>query len=80
MYRVLFHNDDFTTMEFVVLVLRKFFDKDRTEATRIMLSVHNSGIGMVGAYAYEVAETKVYQATEFARQHEYPLRITMEPE
>ncbi|MFT7624966.1 MAG: ATP-dependent Clp protease adaptor protein ClpS [Myxococcota bacterium] len=80
LYRVLFHNDDFTTMEFVVLVLRKFFEKDRAEATRVMLEVHQTGIGMVAAYAYEVAETKVNKAAAFAKAHDYPLRITMEPE
>ncbi len=80
MYKVLFHNDDYTTMDFVVLVLRQFFDKDRTEATRVMLMIHHSGIGVAGCYAYEVAETKVHQASEYSRAHDYPLRITMEPE
>ncbi len=80
MYRVLFHNDDYTTMDFVVLVLRQFFDLDRTEATRVMLMVHHSGSGVAGCYAYEVAETKIHQASEFSRAHDFPLRITMEPD
>lgn len=80
LYKVLFHNDDFTTMEFVVHVLKKFFDKDRTEATRIMLHIHHSGIGLVGLYPFEVAETLVQQASDYALANEYPLRITMEPD
>ncbi len=79
MARVLFHNDDYTTMEFVVDVLRRFFDKDPTEATRIMLMVHYTGVGVAGVYPAEIAETKAAQATEYARAHEYPLLITTEP-
>lgn len=80
LYKVIFHNDDFTTMEFVILVLQKFFDKDRTEATRVMLMVHHKGAGIAGAYSHDIAETKIETASDYARQHEMPLLITMEPE
>jgi ATP-dependent Clp protease adaptor protein ClpS len=77
-YRVLLLNDDYTPMEFVVLVLERFFNKDREAATRIMLLVHHHGIGECGIYTYEVAETKVTQVMDFARKHQHPLQCVME--
>jgi ATP-dependent Clp protease adaptor protein ClpS len=79
-YKVLFHNDDYTTMEFVVLVLMKFFHKTETEATHIMLSVHHKGHGVAGVYTKDVAETKVDQVHDYAKEHGMPLRLTVEPE
>mgnify|MGYP000561817466 CR=1 FL=1 len=78
MYRVLLLNDDYTPMEFVVLVLEHFFNKSREEATRIMLHVHNHGVGECGVYTYEVAETKVTQVMDFAHKHQHPLQCIME--
>jgi ATP-dependent Clp protease adaptor protein ClpS len=78
MYKVLMLNDDFTPMEFVVHVLERFFSKGREEATRIMLHVHRRGVGVCGVYPYEIAETKVTQVMDFARQHQHPLRCTLE--
>lgn len=78
MYRVLLLNDDYTTQEFVVIVLRKYFNKSIEEATRIMLHVHNHGVGECGVYTYEVAETKVTQVMDFARKHQHPLQCIME--
>src|SRR6201997_1256634 len=78
LYRVLLLNDDYTPMEFVVLVLEKFFNKDREDATRIMLHVHHHGIGECGIYTYEVAETKVTQVMDFSRKHQHPLQCVME--
>jgi ATP-dependent Clp protease adaptor protein ClpS len=78
MYRVLLLNDDYTTQEFVVIVLRKYFNKSVEEATRIMLHVHNHGVGECGVYTYEVAETKVTQVMDFARKHQHPLQCIME--
>ncbi len=80
MYRVILLNDDYTPMEFVVLVLEHFFNKSREEATRIMLHVHNHGVGVCGVYTYEVAETKVAQVLDLARQNQHPLQCTMERE
>ena len=80
MYKVLMLNDDYTPMEFVVDVLQHIFQKNREEATQIMLHVHQKGVGICGVYTYEVAETKVAQVTSFARQHEHPLQCTMEKE
>ena len=80
MYKVLLLNDDYTPMEFVVHVLERFFNKARDEATRIMLHVHQKGIGICGVYTFEVAETKVTQVMDFARQHLHPLQCTMEKE
>ncbi|WP_342644104.1 ATP-dependent Clp protease adapter ClpS [Rhodoligotrophos ferricapiens] len=80
MYKVLLLNDDYTPMEFVVHVLERFFGKGREDATRIMLHVHQKGVGLCGVYTYEVAETKVTQVMEFARQHQHPLQCTMEKE
>ena len=78
MYRVLLLNDDYTPMEFVVVVLRKYFNKGPDEATRIMLHVHNHGVGECGIYNYEVAETKVTQVMDYARKHQHPLQCIME--
>ncbi len=78
MYKVLMLNDDYTPMEFVVHVLERFFAKNREEATRIMLHVHQRGVGICGVYTYEVAETKVTQTMEFARKHQHPLQCTLE--
>lgn len=80
LYRVLLLNDDYTPMEFVVHVLQKYFGKSREDATRIMLMVHHKGSGICGVYTYEVAETKVTQVIDFARQHGHPLQCTMEKE
>jgi ATP-dependent Clp protease adaptor protein ClpS len=80
LYKVLLLNDDYTPMEFVVHVLERFFNKGREEATRIMLHVHQKGVGICGVYTYEVAETKVAQVMDFARQHQHPLQCTMEKE
>ncbi|NNF99031.1 MAG: ATP-dependent Clp protease adapter ClpS [Desulfobacteraceae bacterium] len=78
MYRVLLHNDDYTTMEFVVQVLMYIFNKPVEEATRIMLNVHRNGIGICGVYTYEIAETKVDAVNTFARENGHPLKCTME--
>ena len=78
LYRVLLLNDDYTPMEFVVHVLQRFFQKNRDDATRIMLHVHNHGVGECGVFTYEVAETKVSQVMDFARQNQHPLQCVME--
>ncbi len=78
LYKVLLHNDDYTTKEFVVEILQYVFYKEQTEAVQIMLHVHKKGIGVAGVYTYEVAETKVALVESLARQHEYPLKCTME--
>lgn len=79
-YRVLLHNDDYTTMDFVVEVLVKVFRKSETEATIIMLQIHNEGVGICGLYTAEVAETKVDMVHRLAKSAGYPLRCTMEGE
>jgi ATP-dependent Clp protease adaptor protein ClpS len=78
LYRVLLLNDDYTPMEFVVLVLERFFQKAHEEATRIMLHVHQHGVGECGVYTFEVAESKVTQVMDFARKHQHPLQCVME--
>ena len=78
LYRVLILNDDYTPMEFVVHILERFFSKSREEAVEIMLHIHKHGVGMCGVFTYEVAETKVTQVIDFARQHQHPLQCTME--
>ena len=80
LYKVLLHNDDYTTMEFVITVLLKFFHKSESEAIHTMLTVHNKGVGVAGVYTRETAETKVKQISEFAREHQHPLKCSMEPE
>lgn len=80
LYKVLLLNDDYTPMEFVVHILERFFNKSREEAVDIMLHVHRHGVGMCGVFTYEVAETKVTQVIDFARQHSHPLQCTMEKE
>lgn len=78
LYKVLLLNDDFTPMEFVILVLQKFFMMDQEQATRIMLKVHTEGRGICGVYPRDVAATKVEQVTAFAREHQHPLACVME--
>lgn len=78
LYRVLILNDDYTPMEFVVFVLERYFNKSREDATRIMLHVHQNGVGVCGVYTFEVAETKVAQVVDAARRHQHPLQCTME--
>ncbi|MDL2286313.1 ATP-dependent Clp protease adapter ClpS [Desulfococcaceae bacterium OttesenSCG-928-F15] len=78
MYKVLLHNDDYTTMDFVVEILMVFFHKTLEEATRIMLNVHHSGLGLCGLYPREIAETKVDAVTKHARANGFPLKTTME--
>lgn len=78
MFRVLLHNDDYTTMEFVVYVLMKVFRKSMEEATSIMLNVHKLGVGICGVYTFEVAETKVETVIRMARENGHPLKCTME--
>ncbi len=80
MYKVLMLNDDYTPMEFVVHVLERFFQKSRDQATQIMLHVHRRGVGVCGVYTYEVAETKVTQVMDLARQNQHPLQCTIEKE
>jgi ATP-dependent Clp protease adaptor protein ClpS len=78
MYRVLLLNDDYTPMEFVVIVLRKYFNKTNEAATEIMLHVHQHGVGECGVFTYEIAETKVTQVMDYARKHQHPLQCIME--
>jgi ATP-dependent Clp protease adaptor protein ClpS len=80
MYKVLMLNDDYTPMEFVVHVLERFFQKSREQATQIMLHVHRRGVGVCGVYTYEVAETKVTQVMDLARQNQHPLQCTIDKE
>ncbi len=80
LYRVLMHNDDYTTREFVVMVLQYIFNKSEADATQIMMHVHNAGVGVAGVFSYEVAETKVQKTMTLAKRYEYPLQLTMEPE
>ena len=80
MYRVLMHNDDYTTREFVVDVLRSVFHHSEPEAVRIMMHVHYNGLGVAGVFTREVAETKIQTVEQLAREREYPLRLSMEPE
>jgi ATP-dependent Clp protease adaptor protein ClpS len=80
MYKVLLLNDDFTPMEFVVHVLERFFGITHAQAIEIMLTVHKKGVAVVGVFSYEIAETKVAQVMDFARQNQHPLQCTMEKE
>ena len=77
-YKVVLHNDDFTPMEFVVDVIQRFFGKSREQATQIMLKVHTEGAGVCGVYPRDIAETKVNQVLDYAREHQHPLQCTME--
>jgi len=78
LYRVVLLNDDFTPMDFVVLVLRRFFAMDTERATVVMLKIHNEGVGVAGIYPRDIAETKVAQVVEYAREHQHPLQCVME--
>ena len=78
MYKVMLLNDDYTPMEFVVMVLKRFFAMDLEQATRVMLHVHQKGVGVCGIFPYEIAETKVNQVMDFARQNQHPLQCTLE--
>lgn len=80
LYRVLLHNDDYTTREFVVQVLRMVFHLGEQDSIRIMLHVHQNGVGVAGVFTREVAETKIQRVEQMAREQEFPLRLTMEPE
>lgn len=80
LYKVILHNDDYTTKEFVVMVLQTIFHRSEVDANRIMLHVHNTGIGVAGVYPYQVAETKVVQTMQLAQRFEYPLQLSLEPE
>ncbi len=79
MYRVLLHNDDYTTRDFVVFVLQHLFNKSETDAVQIMLHVHHNGIGVAGVFTREVAEMKMKRTLELAREQEFPLLVTIEP-
>jgi ATP-dependent Clp protease adaptor protein ClpS len=78
LYKVILLNDDFTPMDFVILILKKFFAKTDGESQRIMLEVHSSGAAIAGIYTFEMAETKIYLVNEFSRRHKYPLKCIME--
>ncbi len=80
LYKVLLHNDDFTSMEFVVWVLQNVFHKSETEATHLMLTIHHKGIGVAGVYTRDIAETKVQETLELAEEHGMPLLCTTEPD
>ena len=80
LWRVLLHNDDYTTQDFVVWVLESIFHRPRGEAFAIMMSVHRSGMGVAGVYTHDVAETKLKATRQLAEEHEFPLLVTMEPE
>ena len=78
LYKVLLHNDDYTTMEFVVWVLQTVFHHDEATATGIMLHVHHNGVGVAGVYSHEIAETRASKVEALAREHEFPLRCSLE--
>lgn len=80
MYRVILLNDDYSPMDFVILVLRRFFGKSEEEATKIMLDVHHKGAGTAGVFTLEVAEMKTMQANQFSRMNQHPLKCVFEPE
>ncbi len=78
MYKVLLHNDDYTTMDFVIMILERIFDKKNDEATRIMLNVHHKGVGIAGLYTKEIAETKISLVHHLAKENLFPLRCSLE--
>jgi ATP-dependent Clp protease adaptor protein ClpS len=80
LYKIIMHNDDYTTMEFVILVLKKFFLKSDGQANEIMLSVHQKGSGICGTYTFEVAETKIIHVNRFSKENGHPLKVTLEEE
>jgi ATP-dependent Clp protease adaptor protein ClpS len=80
MYKVLMHNDDYTTMEFVILVLQKFFNKNFDDAQSIMLAVHQRGFGVCGVYTFEVAESKTAKVMKYSKDNGHPLKCSIEPE
>lgn len=80
LWKVVLHNDDYTTMEFVVAVLTHVFHHSEASATAIMLNIHRTGIGVAGIYTFEVAETKMAETMDLAREAEHPLQVTLEPE
>ncbi len=80
LFKVLFHNDNYTTMEFVVWVLRTVFHKSESDSVAIMFNVHKNGFGVAGVFSKEIAETKVEKTHALAKEHEFPLRLTLEPE
>jgi ATP-dependent Clp protease adaptor protein ClpS len=80
LWRVLLHNDDYTTQDFVVWVLEGVFHKSHGEALAIMMNVHRTGLGIAGVYTHDIADTKVRAVQQLAEQHEFPLLVTMEPE
>ncbi len=80
LYKVMLLNDDYTPMEFVVMVLEKFFQIGHSQAVEIMLTVHKRGLAVVGVFSHEIAETKVAQVMDYARRHQHPLQCTMEKE
>ncbi|RYF09927.1 MAG: ATP-dependent Clp protease adaptor ClpS [Deltaproteobacteria bacterium] len=80
LYKVLLHNDDYTTQEFVVMILMTVFHRAEEDAVQIMLQVHQQSVGVAGVYTYEVAEARVGKVVRLAKEHEFPLRCTMEPD
>ena len=80
LYKVLFHNDNYTTMEFVVWVLRSVFHKSESDSVTIMLQVHRNGLGVAGVYTRDVAETKINKTHQLAMESEFPLKLSLEPE
>jgi ATP-dependent Clp protease adaptor protein ClpS len=78
LYKVLLHNDDYTSMEFVIAILETVFHKSANDATKIMLNVHNKGVGVAGVYTREICETKISVVHELAKKNEFPLRCSME--
>ena len=80
LYKVLMHNDDYTTMEFVVIVLKSIFHHPEAKAVEIMLNVHHQGVGVAGVYTHEIAETKAAKVAQLAQENEFPLRCSLEPQ
>ncbi len=78
LYKVILHNDDYTTMEFVVAILENVFNKSNSDATRIMLNVHHDGVGVAGIYTKEISETKISIVSELAKKNNFPLRCSLE--